>query len=165
MRPQHEDMAGADHGAGASLTITIAAREARRVAGPIAWSVLEDVVADARLEGGRLIAATNVRSIASHLQVSKDTAARALRHLAGLDLLVRKEAARTTAGTFGMSTYELRLDDLVGVVVAFAAGPAPSRRRLSGMERTVAAQPALFDIEGGGFPHESSTDSREAPRR
>ena len=133
-----------------ALTITSAARAARRLAGPTAWSVLEDVVADARLEAGQLIATTNVRAIADHLDVSKDTAARALRHLAKLGLLTRSQPSRVAAGKFATSSYVLTLSELVGVVVSIEAILPRSKRPIPAKERTLPGQTALFNLDGSG---------------
>lgn len=65
------------------LVITAASRNARAELGLTPWAVLEDLALDGRSDSeGRLVAATNVRHIAIHLGISKDTAARALACLA-----------------------------------------------------------------------------------
>ena len=146
----HEDEP-ATHDAVVALTITPAARVARRLAGPIAWSVLEDIVADARVEADQLIAATSVRLIADHLDVSKDTAARALRRLGNLGLLARSEPARAAGGTFGAGSYVLSLSELVGVVVSIEVARPPSKRSTAAKERrSLSGQTTLFDLGAGG---------------
>lgn len=151
-RLQDDESAGGHH-PGATLTITPAARAARRLAGPIAWSVLEDVVSAARLEAGQLKATTNVRAIAGHLDISKDTAARALRRLASLHLLEHAQPDRTTGGHFGMSIYKVDLTNLDGVVVSFEATPSrprPRPRSRSAGQQPSQAQTSLFDLDGTG---------------
>ena len=145
----HEDEP-TTHDAVVALTITPAARVARRLAGPIAWSILEDVVADARLHAGQLTATTNVRTIANHLDVSKDTAARGLRRLATLGLVARSQPTRVAGGTFGPTSYVLTLTELVGVVVS-TEEPRSRLKRSSGMqEQSLPEQAALFDLDGCG---------------
>src|SRR5688572_22762508 len=49
-------------------------RLVKKAVGLAAWCVLEDIALDARLDGqGRLVAETNVRRIAGHLGLNKDT--------------------------------------------------------------------------------------------
>ncbi|HVL03331.1 MAG TPA: hypothetical protein VM386_02715 [Acidimicrobiales bacterium] len=87
--------------------------------------VLVDVALDAEVDPvGRLLAATNVRRIAAHLGISKDTAARGLARLADAGLLARQDTKRSAAGEFVPSVYELHLGPGVGISLAT---PTPCR--------------------------------------
>jgi hypothetical protein len=91
------------------VLVTAGARKLCRAVGATAWAVLCDVALDAEPDPeGRLAAATNVRRIADHLGISKDTAARALArlHHAGL---VSRQSARHQSGRFVASRYVVRL--------------------------------------------------------
>ncbi len=115
-------------GATAALLVTAAARASCRAVGTRAWAVLADVALDAEVDPqGRLVAATNVRRIATHLGISKDSAARALARLADAELLVRQGARYGTGGTFAPGLYELRLGPKAGVTVV-SRGPGPAFR-------------------------------------
>lgn len=83
------------------------ARKLRRLVGPTAWAVLEDLAADAHPEGSRLVAHTNVRRLADNLGLSKDTTARSLRRLVGAALVTRVEEPRAADGTFARAAYVL----------------------------------------------------------
>jgi hypothetical protein len=73
----------------------------------------EDAEADAER---RLVAATNVRRVAAHLGISKDTAARALARLGDAGLLGRGSALRQN-GRFPASAYVVRLGDSSGITL------------------------------------------------
>jgi DNA-binding MarR family transcriptional regulator len=104
-----------DGGRLAGLTLLPACRSIRRSIGVTAWAVLEDVVMDAVVAGGRLLAATSARRVAEHLGVTPATAASALRRLRQRGLL---EHERLTGphGRFGLSVYRVHLVD--GVALA-----------------------------------------------
>ena len=62
--------------------IGVEAAELRRVLGPTAWTVLEELAVQAQRDGSRLVVrSTNVRDIAGCLALNKDTVARALARL------------------------------------------------------------------------------------
>jgi DNA-binding transcriptional ArsR family regulator len=101
--------------AAAALLVVPESRHARRTLGTTAWAVLEEVALDAhRDDHGRLLAVTNVRRIARHLGISKDTAARALRRLAEAGL-VERQSRRDESGTFSASVYVVCLDHCSGL--------------------------------------------------
>jgi hypothetical protein len=144
---------GGDH----ALIVTSTSRELRRTLGVVAWSVLEDIALDARCDGCGLVAATNVRRIAEHLGVSKDTAARAVARLIDADLVTRTPTARTADGTFAGSGYRLEVERL-DAVFRIAAPPGrdpgtppvtrPGRTRAKASARPARQdQAALFDLD------------------
>jgi hypothetical protein len=106
------------------VLVTAGARELCRAVGTTAWAVLCDLALDAEADAeadaeGRLVAATNVRRIADHLGISKDTAARALGRLGDAGLVGRQSAPRQS-GRFMASDYVVRLG--AGAGVALLAG-------------------------------------------
>ncbi len=106
---------GRDRQAGAGLLVAPESREVRRSVGTTAWAVLEDVALDAYLDDhGRLLAVTNVRRIALHLGISKDTAARALLRLADAGL-VERQSRRDESGAFSASVYVVCLNHCSGL--------------------------------------------------
>jgi hypothetical protein len=99
------------------VVVTAGARKLCRAVGATVWAVLCDVALDAEADaGGRLVAATNVRRIADHLGISKDTAARALARL-GHAGLVGRGSARSESGRFTTSTYVVGLGDSSGITL------------------------------------------------
>lgn len=110
----------------ARLLVTAVARTLCRALGTTALVVLEDIALDAEVDPlGRLFAVTNVRRIAGHLGISKDTAARALARLTDAGLLARQDDKRSAAGKFVSSVYQLRLDPDAGISLA-SPSPCPS---------------------------------------
>ncbi|MBW3651608.1 MAG: MarR family transcriptional regulator [Actinobacteria bacterium] len=141
---------------GAAMVGTARARELRRLVGPTAWAVLEDLAADARPEVDRLVAYTNVRRLADNLGLSKDTAARSLRRLLTAGLITRVEEPRGENGTFGRATYvlEVRAVEVLGQADAGRPpAPAPAanssspRQRQSLKHDAPALQAALFEVD------------------
>lgn len=111
------------------MIVTVTARSLWRRVGTTAWAVLLDVALDAQFDpDGRLVAATNVRRLAGHLGISKDTAARALVRLVDAGLLVRQHGRRGANGEFTPSVYELCLDRCAGIDLLLQA-PVPEFRR------------------------------------
>ncbi len=99
----------------AGLLVAPESRQARQRLGTTAGAVLEDVALDAHIDDhGRLLAVTNVRRIALHLGISKDTAARGLRRLAEAGL-VERQRPRDQTGEFGASVYVVCLDHCSGL--------------------------------------------------
>jgi hypothetical protein len=91
------------------VLVTAGARKLCRAVGTTAWAVLCDVALAAEPDSeGRLVAATNIRRVADHLGISKDTAARALARL-GHAGLVSRQSARHQNGRFMASVYVVRL--------------------------------------------------------
>jgi hypothetical protein len=89
------------------VTITTKCRQLRRDLGPMAWTVLEDLMLDAMpAEAGEMVAYTSARQVAEHLDIQPATAAKALGRLRdrGLVSLAREAGV---AGRFGLSVYRL----------------------------------------------------------
>ncbi len=94
----------------------------RRRVGPVAWAVLEVLVAaSAPAEDGALVATTNVRALAGELGLSKDTVAGALSRLIGAGLVERRAERRSSR--FAASVYVVVED--VGLVLSCSAWPCP----------------------------------------
>jgi DNA-binding MarR family transcriptional regulator len=103
------------------VLVTAGARKLCRAVGATAWAVLCDIALDAEADAhGNLVAATNVRRIADHLGISKDTAARALARLGHAGLVGRQSAPRQN-GRFMASVYVVRLGTS-GIILL--AGPS-----------------------------------------
>jgi DNA-binding transcriptional ArsR family regulator len=130
-------------------------RELRRLVGPTAWVVLEDLAADARLEGDRVVARTNVRRLADNLGLSKDTTARSLRRLVSAGLVTRAEEPRRPDGTFARASYSLnrRVLQVLGPPEGEDAPPAtpdreiPAPRQRHSRGRGRLEQATLFEVD------------------
>lgn len=175
------------------LRLSAESRPLRRSLGPTAWAVLEEMALDANAdEAGVAIAATNVRDLAEHLGVVKDTVVRALNRLIAAGVAVRRPQ-RLQAGRFGAVVYELRLpagltlsscpEDadtswVRGAVRKSVADPCPinpdadvvataavSPRRVRALRvpRAGGYQLSLLDAEGGAVL--SAASRRSDPRR
>ncbi len=70
----------------------------------MAWTVLEEVLLDALVEGDQIIATTSARRVAAQLNIDAGTAASALRLLRNRGLL-ELERSSGPAGRFGLSSY------------------------------------------------------------
>ena len=87
-----------------------AERTLRHSLGPTAWAVLGDVCMDAESDdAGIQVAATSARRVSTHLGITKDTAARALRRLTAAGILCRRPQGASSAGQFSRGTYEVHL--------------------------------------------------------
>jgi hypothetical protein len=84
----------------------------RRRLGPTAWVILEELLARSSGPAECCRATVSVRSLAAELGLAKDTAARALRRLHS-DGLVTGCQLRSTAGTFGTSSYTIVVPDSI----------------------------------------------------
>lgn len=132
------------------LVFTEAARQVCQALGTTAWAALADVALDARPDHqDRLVAATNVRRIAEHLGISRDTAARALARLADAGLVVRRAGQRSAGGTFAPSAYELRIASDVNLT--FVAAPTTPVSHCPVLEDSgTKPAPASGDVEPDG---------------
>lgn len=140
---------------GRQLVLTDAAHGLRRRLGPTAWTVLEELLLDAA-DGESLLVETHVRRIAEGVGISKDTAARALRHLIAQGVVTRSSGRDVRSGCFGRSVYVLHLEGIGGVVLVAgrAGGDAGTRvkPRRSGPRRANSIdgpQASLFDVPPG----------------
>ncbi len=108
------------------VVLSQATQNTRAALGPVAWSVLEDVLLDARHDDqGQLVAVTNVRRVAAHVGIAKDTAARALTRLAGHGLLARQCQPRSRNGEFVPSVYNMGNVAAAGITVVTPPSPRP----------------------------------------
>lgn len=134
-----------------SIGVSADSRALRRTVGTTAWAVLEDVVLDAEAnEVGVLVAATNVRRLAMHLGVSKDTAARALTRLLDAGLVRRVVCGRGERGAFSCAAYTVNVGQLVGITLddpTTEPSPRTDRPRPAKVTSrpTTHAQSTLFD--------------------
>lgn len=138
-----------------SLTIGPLARHLRRSVGATAWSVLEELLLDAEpIRSGQLGAQASARVLAARLAISKDTAAKALRHLAALGLTRREGHRDTKRGVFAPSVYVLDAGRLADLGLTVASPPAPNlpegpARRARAHPKSVRDhddQPSLFEL-------------------
>lgn len=102
------------------LLLTASSRDLMRDLRPTAWTVLQDVLLEARTENGRLVSHTAARRVSTQLGMDVSTAARALRLLRSRGLLVLEQAAGTD-GRFGLAAYLPNVPS--GVVLVPGAAP------------------------------------------
>ncbi len=137
------------------IVLSQATRNTRAALGPVAWAVLEDVLLDARHDDqGRLVAVTNVRRVAAHVGIAKDTAAKALARLAGHRLLARQCQQRSGNGEFVRSAYEVGNVAAAGVTVVTPPSPRPA------LAKGKTAGAAEQDRRGGDGPRRRRRPSR-----
>ena len=86
------------------IVLSSGCRELRRLLPAMAWTVLEEVLLDAFVEGDQIIATTSARRVAAQLDIDAGTAASALRLLRNRKLL-QLERCASAAGRFGLSSY------------------------------------------------------------
>lgn len=143
-----------------SLTITPDARQLRRDVGATAWSVLEELLLAAEPSGsGQLGTPASARVLAAQLSISKDTAAKALRHLTALGLTRREDHRDAERGVFARSLYLLDAGRLADLGLTTASTPAalvaPVARRARAHPAAVRRdddQPSLFDLAAPEHP-------------
>jgi DNA-binding transcriptional MocR family regulator len=134
------------------VLVTAGARKLCRAVGATAWAVLCDVTLDAEPDPeGRLVAATNVRRIADHLGISKDTAARAFARLTNAGLIGR-QSGRSSTGRFTASTYAVHLGDASGITL------------LGGRSRSVDPCPVAADTAAAPGNGDTSSLTRRSSR-
>ena len=106
---------------------------ARRELGAVAWSVLEVLAFAGEDVGGRWVATTNARDLASRLGIGKDRAAAALSILRQAGLVVAHTSRDAGSARFAASCYEVRLPvsrvDDAREVTCVTARPDPPRTR------------------------------------
>ena len=76
----------------------------RRMLGPTAWIVLEEIALRSTVVGERRVARVSIRTIAGSLGIAKDTAARAVRRLRAAGVVTGVQQ-RTAAGVFDTGVY------------------------------------------------------------
>jgi hypothetical protein len=130
-----------------SLVIGSSARSLRRRVGLTAWVALEELLLDALPHAPGILAVhASARSLAARLDMSKDTAAAALRRLTAAGV-VRCESHRDAVrGVFARSVYLLDVDRFEADGIELRGAPASARPRRSNVEAS-GAQGALFEPE------------------
>jgi hypothetical protein len=93
----------------------------RRRLGPVAWTVLEELVLIGDIRDGVLVADVSVRGLASRLGLSKDTVNRATIRLRRAGLLVLDGVEHDQRGRFSASSY--RVDPARLAMRRFDAAP------------------------------------------
>jgi DNA-binding transcriptional MocR family regulator len=130
-----------------SVLLHSSASHVRRLVGPTAWSVLEELLARSFGAGPTCEAVTSTRALAADLGLSKDTVARALQTLRQRHL-VEVAQDRTGAGTFASGRYRIVMPDGVSLpdpasapattpVHATSANSRTTRRAVSQLELTL----------------------------
>lgn len=107
------------------LALTEACRPVRAAVGPVAWVVLEELVAIGECTSLTIHSTTTVRQLGESLRLSKDTVAAALRRLIADDLVQRVDERNDTSGRFGGSTYVVDLA-AIGMEQRPPADPRPT---------------------------------------
>lgn len=107
------------------LALTEACRPVRAAVGPVAWVVLEELVAMGQITGSTIQSTTTVRQLGNDLRLSKDTVAAALRRLIEDGLVERVDERHDASGRFGGSTYLVDLAT-IGMTSPAPAGPRPT---------------------------------------
>ncbi len=130
-------------------------RLVKKAVGLAAWGVLEDIALDATLdERGRLVAETNVRRIAHHLGLNKDTVTRHLRRLREYGFVLQEEERSAGSGRYEACRYVL---DPSACVERFTVTPTAQRNRSSHpcpkTSDTVARGPVSEETGHGGTGH------------
>jgi hypothetical protein len=92
----------------ATITVASSSRGTRRLVGPLAWVVLEELALRAVAGNGALAVETSVRDLAGSLGVGKDAIAAALARLTELGLV--RCQTRRAAGRYAGSAYVLEVD-------------------------------------------------------
>lgn len=109
------------------IALTKACRPVRAAVGPVAWVVLEELVAIGQRTGSTIRSTTTVRQLGNDLRLSKDTVAAALRRLIDDEIVQRVDERNDASGRFGGSTYLLDLTTIGMTSRALASpGPTPS---------------------------------------
>jgi DNA-binding transcriptional ArsR family regulator len=102
----------------------------RRRLGPIAWSVLEELVSIGEGSDGVVWANVSVRMLAVRLGLSKDTVNRAIRRLERAGLVVPGQVGHGDRGRFTTPSYRVELARLpMRIASERAAEPAAPRAR------------------------------------
>ena len=102
-------------------------RAVKRAVGLAAWTILEDIALDARLDDtGRLVAETNVRRIAANLGVGKNAVSRHLARLRQCGFVLHEELRDEGSGRYEFSRYVL---DPSACIERFTATPPVAHAR------------------------------------
>jgi DNA-binding transcriptional MocR family regulator len=137
-------------GAERSLVIDESCGPLRRGVGPVAWSVLEELVLLGDIADGTFVANVSLRTLARRLGLSKDTINRAMLRLRAAGL-VTCGAHPDDTGRFAAGSY--RVDLLRVPIRRIDVDPAPmstdpaSRARRSPMRQSHRRQIAATQLE------------------
>jgi hypothetical protein len=112
------------------IALTDACRPVRAAVGPVAWVVLEELVAIGERSGATIRSTTTVRQLGADLRLSKDTVAAALRRLIADELVQRVDERNDTSGQFGGSTYLVDLT-AIGMATSRPADPGPTSSNMA----------------------------------
>ena len=133
-----------------ALVIDVSARTLRRTLGVLAWAALEELLLDAvAWPTGDLNARVSARVLAARLDVSKDTAAAALRRLTSVGLVRREDHRDAARGVFARSVYVIDAARLDAHGIRRHAAPLTRPTRRSGARvaaRDGNGQASLFDV-------------------
>jgi DNA-binding transcriptional ArsR family regulator len=88
--------------------------ELRRLLGPTAWAVFEELLLVSTSTADGRQASMSVRSLAQRLGLAKDTVARALTRLRRAGLVTPIQS-RSSSGVFGVGSYLLTIPDSIAV--------------------------------------------------
>jgi DNA-binding IscR family transcriptional regulator len=102
--------------------------ELRRVLGPTAWAVFEELLLVSTSTPDGRQASMSVRSLAQRLGLAKDTVARALTRLRRAGLVTPIQS-RTSAGAFGAGSYLLTIPDSITIQAVSRLARASRRSR------------------------------------
>ena len=94
-------------GAERSLVIDESCSPLRRCVGPVAWSVLEELILVGHLCDGVLVADVSLRALAQRTGLSKDTVNRATVRLRAAGLVTCAAARHDDGGRFAGSSYRV----------------------------------------------------------
>jgi hypothetical protein len=118
-------------GAERSLVIDESCGPLRRAVGPVAWSVLEELVLVGDFDDGAFVANVSLRTLARRLALSKDTINRAMLRLRAAGLVTCGGARHDDTGRFAAGSYRVDLSRVLirRIDVDPAPVPADAARR------------------------------------
>ncbi len=114
--------------AGCCLLLAAESVELRRLLGPTAWAVFEELLLVSTSTPRGRQASMSVRSLARRLGLAKDTVARALTRLRRAGLVTPVQS-RTSAGVFAAGSYLLTIPDSIAIQAVSPLTRASTRSR------------------------------------
>ena len=122
------------------------AHELRAYVGSTAWSVLEEMMQRSTGDNDHIVAQVSIRSLASSLELAKDTVARAVRRLRDLGVIVAVQA-RSESGVFEAGSYRLAVPvTCVSVACLSQPSASPAVARSSSARRSPRQLSLLFEV-------------------